>query len=228
MRRNRPLIKSAKRRQIKKAAADKKRKQEIARKKEAEKKRKAEEAKRKAEAKRQKELAAKKAAEKKAAEEARKRAEAERKRKEQERIAAEKKRKAEEDARRKAAAEKARQDALAVAMAEEEALLAEEEGRQSAQSYESYVRDLISSNWRRSASARNGMVVELSIHLLPSGEVDDAYVSKSSGDDRFDRDAVRAVMKAERFPELQKLDPVVFDRYYRKFTMIFRPEDLRR
>jgi colicin import membrane protein len=72
------------------------------------------------------------------------------------------------------------------------------------------------------------MVVELSIHLLPSGEVDDAYVSKSSGDDRFDRDAVRAVMKASSFPELRKLDPVVFDRYYRKFTMVFRPEDLRR
>lgn len=206
----------------KKQAAEKKRKQEIAQKKAAEKKR-------KADAKRQKELAAKTAADKKAAEErARQKAEAEKKRKEQDALAAEQRKKAEAEERRRAAADKARQSALASALDEEEAQLAAEEGHQAAVSYEAYVREQISRYWRRSASARNGMIVELSIRLLPSGEVDDAFVSKSSGDDRFDRDAVRAVMKAASFPELQKLDPVVFDRYYRKFTMIFRPEDLRR
>lgn len=207
----------------KKAEAEKKRKQEVARKKaEAEKKRKQEVARKQAEAKRQQELAAKQAAEKKAAEEKARQeaAEAESVRQEQERLAAEKQ-------RREEAAQKARDAALAAALAEEEAQLAEEEGHQAALSYEAYVRDQISRYWRRSPNARNGMVVELSIHLLPSGEVDDAYVSKSSGDDRFDRDAVRAVLKAASFPELQSLDPVVFDRYYRKFTMIFRPEDLR-
>lgn len=213
-----------------KKAAEKKQK-EIARKRAAEKKRKLK-AKKTAEKKKQ-DLARKKAAESKRAKDlaAKKRAkdkadtaakaEAERQRKSAEKLAKEQ-RVAEEAARAQA-----REDALAKAIAEEAALMAEEENLQSAMSYEAYIRESISRYWRRSPNARNGMVVELSIRLLPSGEVDDAFVSKSSGDDRFDRDAIRAVLRAESFPELRNLDPVVFDRYYRKFKMVFRPEDLR-
>ncbi|MFT6915876.1 MAG: colicin import membrane protein [Motiliproteus sp.] len=86
----------------------------------------------------------------------------------------------------------------------------------------------VQSQWRRPPSARNGMEVAVRIHLLPTGEVDDAYVTDSSGDDAFDRSAVNAVLKAARFPELQAIDPQVFDRYLRQISLKFRPEDLRR
>ncbi|MGB0468874.1 MAG: cell envelope integrity protein TolA, partial [Pontibacterium sp.] len=201
-----------------KKAADKKRKQlaakNAAEKKQALARKKAEDAKRK-----------KVQADKKAATEAKKakaKAEAEKQRLEKAKLAEKARLAAEAKAR-----EQARKDSLAQTIANEEALLEEEEALRSAMSYEAYVRDLISRHWRISPSARNGMKVELSIHLLPTGEVDNAYISQSSGDARFDRDAVSAVLRTARFPELQALDPVVFDRYYRKFTMIFRPEDLR-
>tara|TARA_R110002094_G_scaffold24196_2_gene36404 strand:- start:522 stop:1442 length:921 start_codon:yes stop_codon:yes gene_type:complete len=86
----------------------------------------------------------------------------------------------------------------------------------------------VQSQWSRPPSARNGMVVGVRIHLLPTGEVDDAYVTDPSGDEAFDRSAVNAVLKAERFPSLQAIDPVVFDRYLRQISLKFRPEDLRR
>nr|WP_246480064.1 cell envelope integrity protein TolA [Motiliproteus sediminis] len=89
------------------------------------------------------------------------------------------------------------------------------------------IRDGIQRNWRRPPSARNGMLVGVKIHLLPTGEVDDAYVVRSSGDQAFDRSAVSAVKKAERFPELQGVDPVLFDRNLRRINLEFRPEDLR-
>ncbi|MFT5721169.1 MAG: colicin import membrane protein [Motiliproteus sp.] len=95
-------------------------------------------------------------------------------------------------------------------------------------SAEDVIKAGVQSQWRRPPSARNGMLVAVRIHLLPTGEVDDAYVVESSGDDAFDRSAVNAVLKAARFPELQAIDPLVFDRYLRQITLKFRPEDLRR
>jgi len=71
------------------------------------------------------------------------------------------------------------------------------------------------------------MKVQIRIHLLPSGEVDDAYVTKASGDEAFDRSALNAIFKAEKSPELHNVDPTMFDQNFRKITMTFRPENLR-
>ncbi|MCP4598586.1 cell envelope integrity protein TolA [Neptuniibacter sp.] len=227
----------------KRKAAEKKKQQEIAKKKAAEKKRQQEIAKKKAaEKKKQQEIAKKKKAdaEKKRLAEQKKQKEIARKKAEAERAAkaeADKKRKAEEEkakrlseAKRKleaAAAEKRRNEALQKAMEEEEAAMRAEEQRASAMSYEAYIVDQITRNWRRSPSARNGMVVEVTVHLLPSGRVNDRYVSKSSGDSRFDNDALRAIDRVAVFEKLQDMEPVVFDRYFRKRVLRFRPEDLR-
>jgi colicin import membrane protein len=68
----------------------------------------------------------------------------------------------------------------------------------------------------------------LSLHLLPTGEVDNVYVVQSSGDSHFDDSAIRAVKRVGRFPELQKMDPVLFDRNFRKLNLEYKPSDLRR
>ena len=39
--------------------------------------------------------------------------------------------------------------------------------------------------------------------------------------------AINAVQKAERFPELQDLPTRVFEQNFRRFTLLFKPEDLR-
>ena len=63
--------------------------------------------------------------------------------------------------------------------------------------------------------------------MIPTGEVVSVQVVKSSGNAAFDRSAVNAVQKAGAFPELQKLPNAEFERQFRRFRLIFRPEDLR-
>ena len=81
--------------------------------------------------------------------------------------------------------------------------------------------------WTRPPSARNGMVSILSIQLVPTGEVVGVSVVQSSGNSAFDRSAMTAVERAGRFPEITKLDNRTFEANFRRFQLIFKPEDLR-
>lgn len=101
------------------------------------------------------------------------------------------------------------------------------ESEQEAQSYVSIIQQAVAANWSRPASARNGMEVVLIVQLIPNGTVIDVRVDVSSGNDAFDRSAIAAVKKAERFPELAQMKSVTFERYFRQFTMRFNPDDLR-
>ena len=215
-----------------KALAEKKRKAESERKVQAAEKKKKAEAKRQADIARMKEAEqrakAKKeadlAAERKAKAKAEAQAEAERQL-ERERL---------EEARRRADGARLQREAEAEMQRLEQQRLAAEaavarvaEEKRLVASALDVIRDGVQRNWSRPPSVRNGMEVSVRILLLPTGEVDEAVVIKSSGDDAFDRSTVNAVMKAERFPELQGMDPVVFDRNLRQITLNFRPEDLR-
>jgi len=81
--------------------------------------------------------------------------------------------------------------------------------------------------WTRPPSARNGMVSVLSIQLVPTGEVVGVSVLQSSGNSAFDRSAMNAVERAGRFPEVAKLEDRIFEANFRRFQLIFKPEDLR-
>ena len=85
----------------------------------------------------------------------------------------------------------------------------------------------ITQNWRRPPSARNGMEALLTISLVPTGEVVGINVSTSSGSNAFDRSAIAAVERVGQFPEVAVLSISDFERYFRRFPLRFRPEDLR-
>ena len=85
----------------------------------------------------------------------------------------------------------------------------------------------ITQNWRRPPSARNGMEALLTIGLVPTGEVVGINVSTSSGSSAFDRSAIAAVERVGQFPEVAILSISDFERYFRRFPLRFRPEDLR-
>lgn len=196
---------------------------------------KAEEAKKAAEQKKLAEVAKKKAEEEKkkaAAEEARKKA------------AEQAKKKAAEDAKKKAAAEaakkkaqeaarKAAEDKKAQALAEllgdtteRQQALADEVGDKVAGSLDDLIIKLVSEQWQRPPSARNGMSVEVLIQMLPDGTIVNASVTRSSGDAPFDSSAVAAVKNVVRIPEMQQVDSATFNAMYRQRRMIFKPEDL--
>ncbi|SED92150.1 cell envelope integrity protein TolA [Pseudomonas anguilliseptica] len=180
-----------------------------------------------------KKKAADEAAKKKAAEDAKKKAAEEAKKK----AAAEaaKKKKA-DDAKKKAAEaaqRKAVEDKKAAALAE---LLSEDVGRQQAiadtvgdevaGSLDDLIVMLVSQQWRRPPSARNGMSVEVLIEMLPDGTITNASVTRSSGDSPFDNSAVQAVRNVGRIAEMRQLDRATFDRLYRQRRAVFKPEDL--
>ncbi|MEX0943737.1 MAG: cell envelope integrity protein TolA [Pseudomonadales bacterium] len=94
-----------------------------------------------------------------------------------------------------------------------------------AMAYVAQIQQDIVQRWSRPPSARNGMQALLKVRLVPTGEVVDVAVIESSGNDAFDRSAIQAVEKAERF--LVPSESRQFERNFREFEVLFRPEDLR-
>jgi colicin import membrane protein len=116
---------------------------------------------------------------------------------------------------------------LADAIAQENAQQQAQTDAELANSYIALITEVIQNNWSRPPSARNAMEAELALQLVPTGEVVSVKVIKSSGNAAFDRSAETAVLKAGRFPELQKLPVKVFEQYFRHLRLKFKPEDLR-
>lgn len=95
-----------------------------------------------------------------------------------------------------------------------------------AQSYRVGIYQTVVANWSRPPSARNGMQAKLLVELVPTGDVVAVSLLESSGNGAFDRSAEAAVRKARRF-EVPK-DPELFEQHFRRFSLLFRPEDLLR
>jgi colicin import membrane protein len=117
------------------------------------------------------------------------------------------------------------EESLALSIREEQDSRRAVTDDEKAMAYVSQIQREIVGNWSRPPSARNGMEVLLRVFLVPTGEVIDVVLEISSGNDSFDRSAVLAVRKAERFrvPAQSRQ----FERNFREFTVLFRPEDLR-
>jgi len=151
----------------------------------------------------------------------------------------ERQRQASAEAERQRQAEEARRREAEQARQREQQRLAEQAAREAQASqvasenlvvaeYAAIIRRVISQNWQIPPSARNGMSATVSLRLVPTGEVVSSSILQSSGDAAFDRSVLQAVERADRFPELQDLDNSVFERNFRNFTLVFRPEDLLR
>ncbi len=91
--------------------------------------------------------------------------------------------------------------------------------------YVANIQDRIIRKWSRPPTARNGMRCVLRVVLLPTGEVLQASVEESSGNEAFDNSAVSAVFRASNLPVPE--DNFLFEKSFREFTLLFRPDDLR-
>lgn len=112
-------------------------------------------------------------------------------------------------------------------LAAEEAASAAATADEMTASFAALIQQTVVGYWSRPPSARNDMEALLQIQLIPTGEVVSVQVLKSSGNAAFDRSAVNAVRKAGAFPELQNLPDREFEKTFRRFRLLFRPEDLR-
>lgn len=102
-----------------------------------------------------------------------------------------------------------------------------ENDEQLSKSYSALIRKRIEQNWSRPLSARKNMEATLRIQLIPTGEIIDVALVKSSGNRAFDDSAIRAVKKTRQFDELQDMPTRLFEKDFRRFQLKFKPQDLR-
>lgn len=112
------------------------------------------------------------------------------------------------------------------ALAEEVSSIEDANAEQVAASFRQLIYQRIVSNWSRPPSARNGMQALLRVELVPTGDVVAVTVVESSGNAAFDRSAEAAVRKARKF-DVPK-ESAAFEKFFRRFTVLFKPEDLLR
>lgn len=138
------------------------------------------------------------------------------------------------EAQRRAQEEREREERLRelleqstqLALQEELADLRDAEADAQTMSYAAAIRLAIAKAWSRPPSARLGMQTRLRVDLVPSGDLLAVTVLESSGNPAFDRSAENAVRKVGRFevPDNRRL----FENNFRRFTLLFKPEDLLR
>lgn len=135
------------------------------------------------------------------------------------------KKKAEQELKKKQEEKKKRADELAQAanrekrMAELDKLLAAEMAEDEANeeknigTYMGQIRQLIQENWKFPPGSTHDMKVVLRINLVPTGEITEVQIEKSSGNEAFDTSAKRAFWTVKKLPVPE--DSVVFERHFR-------------
>ncbi len=134
------------------------------------------------------------------------------------------KQKADEARKKKALAkqraEKERKDALAKQHAADISAKMGKE-KQTIGAFKNAIIKKVTSRWVKPLASTKRVKPILRIKLLPSGDVMDVTIVKSSGDSLFDRSALNAVRKAEPLPVPK--DRSLFSKNFRSFTFIFDP-----
>ena len=138
-------------------------------------------------------------------------------------------RQAQEEAARARRLQEIMQRSTALALQDEAAALQDGDAEAATMTYSDAIAQAIIREWSRPPSARNDMQARIVVELTPAGDLLGVRIADSSGNAAFDRAAEAAVRKAarrERFPVPS--DRGLFEAQFRRFTLLFRPEDLLR
>ena len=90
--------------------------------------------------------------------------------------------------------------------------------------YSNLIRDQVMMNWKQPSSAIKGMSAELVITLVPTGEIIQIELVRSSGNLAFDNSSINAVQKVSKFDGLT-MGNRLFNSHFIKFTLVFNPEN---
>lgn len=85
------------------------------------------------------------------------------------------------------------------------------------------IRAKVSAAWSYPPGVRHDQQVNLRIGLVPTGQVVNVTIVKSSGNAALDRSVEQAIYKASPLPVPD--DPRLFERSFRNFLFTFRPEN---
>lgn len=121
--------------------------------------------------------------------------------------------------------------ARSTALALQDETIAQDDGdaATATMTYSDAIAQAIVREWSRPPSARNDMEARMVVELTPAGDLLGVEIADSSGNAAFDRAAEAAVRKAarrDRFPVPPERS--LFEAQFRRFTLLFKPEDLLR
>lgn len=91
--------------------------------------------------------------------------------------------------------------------------------------FSSVIQSQVISEWKRPQSLNKYLKTELLIRLVPTGEILEIKIIKSSGNEAFDQSSITALESIKRFEGLE-MSNRLFDKHFRNFTLIFSPSDL--
>ena len=117
----------------------------------------------------------------------------------------------------------------ALALQDEEIAPDDGDAAAATMTYSDAIAQAIVREWSRPPSARNDMQARMVVELTPAGDLLGVEIADSSGNAAFDRAAEAAVRKAarrDRFPVPPERS--LFEAQFRRFTLLFKPEDLLR
>ena len=122
----------------------------------------------------------------------------------------------------------ARSTALAL-QDEEAAAQSDGDAAAATMTYSDAIAQAIVREWSRPPSARNDMEARMVVELTPAGDLLGVEIADSSGNAAFDRAAEAAVRKAARRQRFAvPPERSLFEAHFRRFTLLFKPEDLLR
>jgi len=90
--------------------------------------------------------------------------------------------------------------------------------------FSSMIQNQIREVWKKPLITE-GLVVEIELKLLPTGEILDSNVIKTSGNKNFDVSALSAITRVGKFENIS-MPSKLFDENFRKFTLVFSAENL--
>ena len=135
-------------------------------------------------------------------------------------------RQAREEAARQQRLRELAEQSTALAFEEEAADLTEASADEQTMTYAAAIKQAVMYQWSRPPSARLGMTARFELELVPSGEILRVGLLDSSGNAAFDRSAQAAIAKASPFEVPSDMD--IFEEHFRRFTLLFDPQDLLR
>jgi len=86
------------------------------------------------------------------------------------------------------------------------------------------IQDQIREVWKKPLITE-GLVVEIELKLLPTGEILDSNVIKTSGNKNFDLSALSAITRVGKFVNIS-MPSKLFNKNFRKFTLVFSADNL--
>lgn len=135
-------------------------------------------------------------------------------------------RRAEEEVARRQRLRDLAEQSTALAFENEATDLMDATADEQTMTYAAAIKQAVIYQWSRPPSARLGMTARFEIELVPSGEILSVALRDTSGNAAFDRSAEAAIRKAEPFEVPPDLD--LFEEHFRRFTLLFDPQDLLR